>query len=170
MIVNDRCEYIFTLDNDMLRELVPFALTDDDCEAIASEIDRSFDSLVADCIRKYRIDHPNISNQCEVRATLNCEKWDGIKKDYAITVGEIEFECQDALDQYELSELPPYADDMHDKGALNCGDDLFFTSVSMGLVADWDGPFDLYVDDEQYECYLDDRVLREYGYEPRKED
>lgn len=169
-MIQDNDLYTFTIDNDSIRALVPFDLTDDDCESIACELDCHFEGFVATWAREWRTNHPNIVNHCEVVATLHRQIWEGPMEDRLHEVGETEFECQDALDKYELSELPPYADDLHDKGALDCGDELFFTSVSMGLVADWDGPFDLYIDDEQYEWYLDDRVLREYGYEPREED
>lgn len=169
MIQNDN-EYIFTIDNDSIRALVPFDLTDEECESIANNLDSRFGDFVATWAREWRIDHPNTINQCEVVATLHRQVWEGPRGDFLHEVGETEYECQDALDRYPLSDLPPYADDLHDKGYLNCGDDLYFTSVSMGLVVDWDGPFDLYIDDEQYEWYLDDRVFREYGYEPREED
>ena len=163
----DTTEHIFTLTNDQIRELVPFQLTDEDCENIVSKLKDEFSQFVRCWTTEYRIDHPHIANPCEVMAEFDRQVW---QNDYAVSVGEVEFECQDALDQYKLSDLPPYSDWFHDKGWLNCGDDLFFTSVELGLVPDWNGPFDLYVDDEQYEYYMDDRVLREYGYEPRKED
>lgn len=160
-------EHTFTLTNDQIRELVPFQLTDEDCKGIVSMLGDNFKQFVRCWATEYRVDHPHIANPCEVIAVFNRQVW---QNDYAVSVGEVEFECQDALDQYKLSDLPPYSDWLHDRGWLNCGDELFFTSVSLGLVPDWDGPFDLYVNDEMYEYYMDDRVLREYGYEPRKED
>lgn len=169
MIKNDN-GYLFTLTNDQIRKLVPFELDDDDCEGIANELNYHFNSFVATRASEWRINHPRIANTCEVIATLQRQVWGGPKEDYAMTVGEIEFECQDALDTFDLSELPPYADMFHHDGWLNYGDELFFESVRLGLVPDWDGPFECYVDDEQYDWYLEDRVLKEYGYELRKED
>lgn len=168
-MIQDDNEYTFTIDNEQIRNLVPFDLTNEECGVIANEIDCRFEQFVQKLARKYRIDHPAIKNDCKVIATLHRQEWEDVT-DYCVEVGTTEYKCQDALDSYPLSQLPPCADDIHWKDYLNCGDDLFFTSVMMGLVDDWDGPFDLYVDDEQYERYLDDRVFREYGYEPRKED
>ena len=164
-MIQDNDLYTFTIDNESIRALVPFDLSDEDCESIANELDSHFDDFVATQARKWRIDHPRTANQCEVMATFMRQVWSGPKEDYAITIGEIEFECQDALDQFKLSDLPPYYDCWGDYG-----DGLFFESVQLGLVPDWDGPFECVMNEEQYEWYLDDRVFREYGYEPRKED
>ena len=163
-MIQENNEYLFTIDNDHISSLVLFDLTEEECEDIANELDYRLDSIIASIAREYRRNHPNITNQCEVIALLAQQEW---VNDYAVTTGNVEFEVQDALDKYDLSELPPYASDLHDKGALDCGDALFATSVSLGLVEDWDGPFALYINDEQYEWYMDDRVLKEYGYEPR---
>lgn len=164
MIQNDN-EYIFTIDNDSIRASVPFDLSDEECESIANDLDSRFEGFVSTWAKEWRVNHPSIANQCEVRATFERQVWGGWNEDYALTIGEIEFECQDALDQFKLSDLPPHYDCWGDSG-----DSLFFESVRLGLVPDWDGPFECVMDEEQYEMYLDDRVLREYGYEPRKED
>lgn len=163
-MIQENNEYLFTIDNDHISSLVLFDLTDEECEDIANELDYRLDSIIASIAREYRNNHPNITNQCEVIATLVQQEW---VNDYAAATGNVEFEVQDALDKFDLSELPPYASDLHDKGALAYGDDLFAVSASLGLVEDWDGPFELYINDEQYEWYMDERVLKEYGYEPR---
>lgn len=155
-------KYIFTIDNAHIRKLVPFELTDDECEDIADELAGRFDDFVATWAREYRFDHPAKHDKCFVKGTLTRQEWVG---DYAMEVGEVEFDCFLALEQFELSELPPYADDFHDRGYLNSGDGLFWQSVELGLVADWDGPFEMYVSDFDYEQYMDERVQREYGYE-----
>lgn len=153
---------VFTIDNDYIRKLVPFELTDEECEDIADELDSRFDDFVSTWAREYRIDHPTKHDGHFVKGTLTRQEW---VLDYAVEVGEVEFDCFPALEQFKLSELPPYDDDFHDKGYLNSGDELFWKSVELGLVADWDGPFEMYVDSFDYERYMDERVQREYGYE-----
>lgn len=103
----------------------------------------------------------------DVNATVDLQVW---VRDYAMAVDHVEYECKDALDAFKLSELPPYADMFQRDGFLSYGDDLFHESVSLGLVAEWDGPFEVYVDEGDYDEYLRDRVLREYGRKLREED
>lgn len=155
-------EYIFTIYDDDIRRLVSFDLSDGECTDIAYELESHFDDFVATWAREYRIDHPAKHDGVFVGGTLVRQEW---VRDYGMTVGEVEFDCCLALDQYELSELPPCADDFHDKNYLNYGDELFETSVSLGLVPDWDGPFEMYVNPDDYDVYIAERVRREYGYE-----
>lgn len=99
-----------------------------------------------------------------VPASVALQQW---RRDYAIEVDEVEFDCRMALDAFKLSDLPGYVDDLHDKGYCDCGDEIFYESVERGLVADWDGPFDLYLSNEDaYWAYLDERIELEYGYKP----
>lgn len=161
MILQDN-EYIFTIDNERIRKAVPFELTDDECENVAWELDCRLDDFIKTWATEYRIDHPVKHDGLFVGGRLVRQEW---VNDWAMEVGEVEFDCFLALEKYKLSELPPYADGFHDDGYLDSGDDLFLTSASLGLVADWDGPFEMYVDPDDYEHYMDERVQREYGYE-----
>ena len=75
--------------------------------------------------------------------------------DYAVTEGEDTFDCVDALDTFSRDSLPQHADDLHEEGILNYGDDIFHAAVSLGLTDEWNGPFEFYIDDdEQYQTYL----------------
>lgn len=162
--------FLIAFDSDYIRRLVPFELDDEDCDDIARDLEAHFSEFVATWAREWRIDHPRGHEGPFVGATLYRQAWVGPKEDYAMEVGEVDFDCGDALNDYALSELPPYADWFHERGWLDHGDELFFTSVSHGLVPDWDGPFELYVDEDDYETYMDDRVTREYGCSIRSEE
>lgn len=84
------------------------------------------------------------------------QRWNN---DYAITVSENTFDCTDALDTFDLTELPAHAEDLHEHGSLNYGDDIFHAAVRLGIIPDWDGPFEFYIDDEdQYQTYLQNRT------------
>jgi len=157
----NECHFI-AFDNEYIRSLVSFDLDDDDCDEVAAEIACHFADFAKTWATELRVDHPVKHDGCFVGATLVRQQW---VNDYAMEVGEVEFDCFLALEQYKLSELPPYADDLHEKGCLNYGDELFWASSQLGLVSDWDGPFELYVDSDDYERYMDERVQREYGYE-----
>ena len=102
---------------------------------------------------------------CVVPASATLQRW---VHDYAVTVDEVEFDCQLALNRFELSELPPYSDWFRDRDWCCHGDDVFFASEKVGLVDEWDGPFEFYiVDEDAYEEYIDARVKNEYGCELR---
>lgn len=99
------------------------------------------------------------SRYVPVTASVTLQRWNDL--DYAETVGEIKFDCSLALDQLDLKDLPHDPDDLHDKGALNCGDDIFRVGKGLGLV-DWDGPYELYIADaDEYGEYLEARRERE---------
>jgi hypothetical protein len=90
-----------------------------------------------------------------VHARLVRQRW---INDYAITESEETFDCTDALDTFGVNELPKHADDLHACGALNFGDDIFHAAVRLGVTDEWDGPFELYIDnDDEYQRYLQDR-------------
>lgn len=80
---------------------------------------------------------------------------------YTETVKEVRFDCSSLLDEFSMKDLPEHAADLQDEGALNFGDDIFEAAQDAGLV-DWDGPLDLFIDDEEeYSGYLDARRERE---------
>lgn len=157
-------KYVFTIDNAYIRRFAKFPLSDDECREVARTLGSKLPDFVATWATEWRVDNPPRHDGCPVTGKLVRQAWYGPREDYAMEVGEVEFDCHLALDRYELSELPPYADWLHDRGYLCSGDDLFWTSVNLGLVADWDGPFEMYVSDFEYEDYMDERVQREYGY------
>lgn len=69
------------------------------------------------------------------------------------------FDITPVLDGLALDELPIYADDLHDNGVLNYGDDLYHDAVDLKLVEDWDGPFEFYLmDNDEYQTYLESRL------------
>lgn len=122
---------------------------------IADAIDVVAVRLLHDYNKKGLLDVTPVS----VPASCTLQVW---KNDYAITMDTAEFECQAALDQIPLDELPEYADDFKSEGACNYGDDVWFAAVAAGLVEDWDGPFEFYItDDEAYEKYLEMRKSTE---------
>lgn len=69
------------------------------------------------------------------------------------------FNITPVLDGLTIDELPIYADDLHDNGVLNYGDDLYHDAVDLKLVEDWDGPFEFYLmDNDEYQAYLKSRL------------
>jgi hypothetical protein len=155
---NDNCT--ITVSNDYIRSLVPrYELGDFDCDEILFEVGRSIGDFVKVMATKHRIDHPRSSGNGYVSAHLTRQVWHGWHGDYAEDVGEIDFNAAIALDQYELSELPKAGVDY---SAFCCGDDLFHTAVELGLVPDWDGPFECHITDEdEYQEYLEARKAKE---------
>lgn len=93
-----------------------------------------------------------------VYARVVFQRWVG---DYAMQVGEEEFDCQKALDNYFLDDLPEKDDDWQFDGDLSYGDDVFRTAVQLKLVKDWHGPFELYVNPDDYTEYLSVRKRTE---------
>ena len=90
-----------------------------------------------------------------VPASVVRQRWLG---DYATEVGEARFDCREALDAIPLCQLPETAGGFHDDGACDFGDDVFRAAVRLHLTDDWDGPFELYVTDEEaYADYYDIR-------------
>lgn len=109
-----------------------------------------------------------------VMVSVDLQRW---QNDYAVCVDTIHFDAAPALD--ELSEdgidftyfpRPNDLDDGDDdddencvespsdaiaSGAFNFGDDIFETAAFIGLIDDWDGPFDLSLDsDDEYNSYI----------------
>ena len=109
-------------------------------------------------------DEPAVSTNVSVTAELMHEKW---VRDYAYYVDSEYFDCCKALDEFGLSELPPSANGFVN-GWLNYGDEVFATAVILGIAKDWDGPFTLAIDSDDYDEYIRQRVLNEYGKEVRQ--
>jgi len=152
---NDDCA--ITISNDYIRKLVPgYELSGPDCNDVVFMVGQRIGDFVKVMATKHRIDHPRSSGNGYVSAHLTRQVWHG---DYAEDVGEIDFNAAIALDQYELSELPKAGVDY---SAFCCGDDLFHTAVELGLVPDWDGPFECHITDEdEYQEYLEARKTKE---------
>jgi hypothetical protein len=86
-----------------------------------------------------------------VPASVTLQRWN--IHDYAEHCGEVEFDCALALDKIDLADLPEDADDGLNADYL--GDDVFAIAQSLGIVDEWDGPFEFYItDSDAYEKYL----------------
>lgn len=97
-----------------------------------------------------------------VPASVDLQRW---VRDYAVTVDEAKFDARPALDCIPLKYLPEFADGFAD-GACDSGDDVFRAAVRVHAVDDWDGPFCLYIADEDaYVAYYDRRAA-EAGLPP----
>lgn len=102
-------------------------------------------------------------DEAPVPATVTLQRW---VLDYATEVDEVLFDCRKALDAIPLGDLPAFADGFHDGGACNFGDNIFHEAVRLRLTDDWDGPFELYIaDDDAYAAYYDGRAA-EAGLPP----
>lgn len=158
--------YDFTIDDAGIRKLVPFELSDKDCEGIAHWLDSRFDGWVAKVAADYRL-AGNMSKHPKdypiVYGTITPQA-DGMYGDLH-DLSDIDFDCTDALNRIPLSELPPNGD--FGEGACDYGDEVIEWAWDLGLVERWDGPyyFRIYYEDE-YLNYLDYRIKQEYGYEP----
>lgn len=72
------------------------------------------------------------------------------------------FDISPVLDTYDLDSLPIYADELHEFGTLNYGDELYHEAAAKKLVEDWDGPFEFYLTDHSaYQHYLEKRLENE---------
>lgn len=95
-----------------------------------------------------------------VHGRLVAQHWD---HDYAVDDKEIPFLANMALDTFPLSALPPNAEGLQD-GYLCWGDELYDTASELGLIRDGYGPYECCIaDDDEYETYLDYRVMKDYG-------
>ena len=131
-------------------------------KAVLDKVYEVIDRFVYDEVNKVISTH---RTPCAVPASVTLQRW---VHDYAVTVDEVEFDCHYALDGFKLSDLPPYAGWFRDRDWCCHGDELFFESEKIGLVDEWDGPFEFYIDDEDaYEEYMDARVKNEYRCELR---
>ena len=169
-MIQEYDEYIFSLTNDGIRAVVNFELTDEQCEDIAYEVESWFDGMVAKVAAEYRRKFMSThqAGWPVVKADVSLQVWSGRKHDYAHEVDTVVYDCTEALNRMPLSELPWDGD--FGEGACNFGDDVFYESIELGLVEDWDGPFTFHLaPNTPYEEYLDERVRREYGYEPRED-
>ena len=156
-MIKDNDSYIFTIDNDTIRNLSALSLTDDECEEVAYEIDCLFDRFVKDTARKWRVENPATHlglPSVTAYVVLQSERADS---DYLYTVEEVTFDCASALNAFALSDLPEDGD-FHGTGALNFGDDVYYECVRLALCVDWDGPFEFYISDEdEFNDYIEAR-------------
>ena len=95
----------------------------------------------------------------KVGATINLQRWEN---DYAVEVGAAQFDVERVLDSYSLEDLDRIEGQKlgrHDTGfdASYEGDELYFAAVRMGLAEEHNGPFSVYVDQEQLEDYMERR-------------
>jgi hypothetical protein len=103
-------------------------------------------------IEIWNIEKPEPS--VRVPAVVVLQRW---VYDYAEDVEEVQFDCSAGLDAIPLSDLPDDADKFYD-GACNYGDNVYYESVRVRAVKDWNGPFRLScVDSDAYHDYLASR-------------
>lgn len=157
--------YRIYLDGDVIAS--QFDHSDIDAKTIQRAIDESMDEIEAaiqTIVNRHLRGSVFSPTHCFVNATIQHEFWDD--HDYLVYGDGDEFNCVLALDSFDLSELPPCADMIHgDDERFVCEDEVFTTAVRLGQVDDWEGPFDLYVNERDYDEYLRERVLNEYGCE-----
>ena len=84
-----------------------------------------------------------------VKATVTFQRWEG---DYARFNGEEGFDACDALDSMDDEKIAEIERD--DPYAL---DDVYLTAVRLGQIHDYDGPFEVYLDEEDLSDYLEAR-------------
>ena len=112
--------------------------------AMADEVDLGHDGN----------EHPR-RHHTPVPCTVTLQVW---QNDYAIHVKDVSLDGELALDGFPYDELPKHADDLHNHGVLNFGDDIYHEAVRIGLTEPWDGPFEFYIDDDDaYQEYRKER-------------
>ena len=84
-----------------------------------------------------------------VKATVTFQRWEG---DYALFNGEAEFDACDALDSMD--------DDMIAR--VECSepyalDEVYKSAVRLGQIHDYDGPFEVELDEDHLSDYLEAR-------------
>lgn len=86
-----------------------------------------------------------------VMAEVNLQAW---VNDYAVTCETVEFDCGRALDMLPIERVGKLTTGKSDYDT----DEVFAESVILGLVKDHDGPFDLYIsDDDELASYIEKR-------------
>ena len=142
-----------------------YNLTPEDVSDIISEAEHEIDAAICKAIAAHVRPYVVSVNKVKVEASVDLEVW---IRDYANYVKTDTFDCELALDEFDLSELPPDGD--FSEGACNFGDNVYFEAVRLGLTDDWDGPFTFHIDDwRAYDRYIAARVKNEYGYELRED-
>ena len=84
-----------------------------------------------------------------VKATVTFQRWEG---DYARFNGEAEFDACDALDSMNDEELARI--ERNDPYTL---DNVYFRAVALGQIHDYDGPFEVELDEDHLSDYLEAR-------------
>ena len=104
------------------------------------------------------------SSGIKVPAACILQQWEN---DYAIEKDSIQFDCAIALDTFSLDYLPhPWEN--FDDGYCNYGDDVWHTAVNLGIVNEWDGPFECtLIDQDAYEKYIKHRRSHTYQIDIR---
>ena len=119
-----------------------FKVADDDRENAIGTI-KMLDDAPADDAASGR--HTGV----KVKATVTFQRWEG---DYARFNGEAEFDACDALDTMDDEKIAqvereePYA-----------RDEVYNTAVRLGQIHDYDGPFEVYLDEDDLSDYLEAR-------------
>lgn len=146
-------------------EFNKYNLTPEQIADIVSESENEISWAISKIISSHVKPHIVSRNRVRVEAEVDLEA-DG-RNGYIQYVRSESFDCELALDELPLSELPPEYDGFSE-GMCDYGDEVYFEAVSLGLVCDWDGPFTFHVTDwKAYDRYIAARVRNEYGYELR---
>ena len=84
-----------------------------------------------------------------VKATVTFQRWEG---DYARFNGEAEFDACDALDSMDDEEIAQI-----ERGEPYALDEVYRTAVRLGQIHDYDGPFEVELDEDNLSDYLEAR-------------
>ena len=84
-----------------------------------------------------------------VKATVTFQRWEG---DYARFNGEAEFDACDALDSMDDGQIAQI-----ERGEPYALDEVYRTAVRLGQIHDYDGPFEVDLDEEHLSDYLEAR-------------
>ena len=84
-----------------------------------------------------------------VKATVTFQRWEG---DYARFNGEAEFDACDALDSMDDEKITQI-----EHGEPYALDEVYKTAVRLGQIHDYDGPFEVDLDEDNLSDYLEAR-------------
>ena len=84
-----------------------------------------------------------------VKATVTFQRWEG---DYARFNGEAEFDACDALDSMDDEKIAQI-----EHGEPYALDEVYKTAVRLGQIHDYDGPFEVDLDEDNLSDYLEAR-------------
>lgn len=142
--------------NAVASEFPQLDLTPDDVKSVICDAEKPIADAITKIIRKRLAQRQDTV----ILAKVTFQQW---VHDYAVTRDEATFNCALALDRLPLEELPACADDISD-GALDFGDDLYSSAVSLDLIEEWDGPYECRIaDNDAYDRYLAKRRVEEHG-------
>lgn len=117
-----------------------------------------FDDIVSACDywkREVMVPEPAVSPYAPVPARVSFQVW---QHDYAVEIGEAQFDCAAALDTFPVE----FVAGLEDGQASDMTDDVYHAAVEAGLVKDHDGPFSCYIDEGgALATYLSDRMRAE---------